>query len=107
MEPIGLTTKTTRKKYDPVYGELMVIHSCHECNALSINRIAADDDVLKLSAVFDGSFRLEGTTLDLLQSFGIRLLGQADNSFIRTQLFGCEFSQPDPIYREGVFETTE
>src|SRR4026209_2498083 len=45
MKPIGLTMKKGRNKYRPgPRGELMLVHACTECNAVSINRIAADDD---------------------------------------------------------------
>src|SRR5688500_3395418 len=45
MRAIGLTMKAGRNKYQPdSRGELMLIHQCTDCGALSINRIAADDD---------------------------------------------------------------
>jgi hypothetical protein len=88
MQPIGLTIKHTRKKYGPNRGELMLIHACNACKALSINRIAADDDPHKIIAVFEGSSQVGRVIIDHLESFGIRLVGEADNPFIRVQLFG-------------------
>jgi RNHCP domain len=107
MEPIGLTTKSTRKKYNPGRGELMLIHLCIDCTGISINRIAADDDPQKLLTVFESSFHLEGAIMDLLEFFGIRLLGEADNSLIRPQLFGKETSLNDIFHQDRVFEIIE
>lgn len=42
MKPIGITFKLTRKKYH-CRGEMMLVHRCLDCGAVSINRIAADD----------------------------------------------------------------
>src|SRR5512147_1441348 len=59
MKPIGLTMKRGRNKYQlERSGELMLIHECVECRALSINRIAADDDSETVMAVFEESFAL-------------------------------------------------
>src|SRR5262245_51293735 len=56
MKPIGLTMKKSRNKYRlESHGELMLIHECMECAALSINRIAADDDSESILRVFQES----------------------------------------------------
>ena len=100
MQPIGLTIKQTRKKYGPGRGELMLIHACTECNALSVNRIAADDDSQKVFAVFEGSYHIEGVILDDLGFYGIHLLGLGDSLFVRAQLFGNE-TDPAEICLQG------
>jgi hypothetical protein len=44
MAPIGLAFKRLRKKYTPRQpGELMLVHRCADCGAVSYNRLAADD----------------------------------------------------------------
>jgi hypothetical protein len=105
MQPIGLTIKLTRKKYGTGQGELMLIHTCRECKTLSINRIAADDDPQIVFAVGEHSCRIEGATLDHLEDFGIRLLGEADHSLIRVQLFGDETSLAGNLFYESIIET--
>ena len=56
MKPVGLNMKKSRNKYQrEARGELMLIHECVECKVLSINRIAADDDLATILAVFEES----------------------------------------------------
>jgi cytochrome c2 len=99
MKPIGLTIKRTCKKYDPKRGELMLIHVCKECHNLSINRIAADDNPKNIFAVFEGSFQLERTDQDRLESGGIRLLGKVDIPLVNLQLFGIETSLAEMLFQ--------
>ena len=85
MKPIGLTMKHSRNKYRPDgRGELMLIHQCIECGALSINRIAADDDPSTILAIFQGS--LENSN----QNIGVEiiLLSSRDGEDIYRQLYG-------------------
>ena len=49
MAPVGLTVKRSRDKYARgLNGELMLVHRCTACGTLSINRIAADDDAVRI-----------------------------------------------------------
>ncbi len=105
MKPIGLTVKAIRKKYGPGHGELMLIHLCIECDRLSINRIAADDDPQRVFSAFLDSFRLEIPTQARLDANGIRALEALDSDTVRTQLFG---HQPDPaekFFRSEIVES--
>ena len=104
MRPIGLTNKHTGKKYGPRRGELMLIHSCKECQALSINRIAADDNPQNIFAVFEGSYLMERIMHDRLESAGIRLLGEADSPLILLQLFGDETRLSESFFQDSVIE---
>ena len=89
MKPIGLTMKKGRNKYQrEPRGELMLIHACVECQALSINRIAADDDSDKIMAVFEKSFTLAHPVHALCQENGIVILNAEDSEVVRTQLYG-------------------
>ena len=101
MQPVGLTIKLTRKKYGPGHGELMLIHLCEECTALSINRIAADDDPQRLLTVFEGSFHLDARLLSRLESDDIDLLTGMDGDAIHAQLFG-----PGPDLAEMLFHVS-
>ncbi len=105
MQPIGLTIKYTRKKYGSAGGELMLIHSCRECNTLSINRIAADDISYNLFAVFEGSFLVERAIHDTLENGGIRLLGETDSLLVLRLLFGNECSPADVLFQGCSIET--
>ena len=90
MRPIGLSLKTTRNRYALDSGELMLIHLCTECGALSINRIAADDVPEALFEVFEASLGLDAATRSRLHAEGIRLLLAADEPLVRQRLYGCE-----------------
>ena len=87
MEPIGLTLKRTRKKYSPAgSGELMMIHICTACETISINRLAADDDLQRVKEVFFRSFRLSHLIRTRLESQGIVLLGEDKVDVVQRQL---------------------
>ena len=51
MRPVGLIFKQTAKKYQVFTAELMVSHRCEDCGKISLNRIAADDDVYLLMSL--------------------------------------------------------
>src|SRR6187549_2977857 len=60
MKPVGLTMKKSRNKYQlSPRGELMLVHACTDCESISINRIAADDDLEMILAAFQSSLRLD------------------------------------------------
>jgi hypothetical protein len=87
MKPIGLTMKHGRNKYRlDRRGELMLIHQCLECSALSINRIAADDDASTILAVFQAS--LENSVRSLCETHGILTLSRYDAEILYSQLYG-------------------
>jgi hypothetical protein len=88
MKPIGLTMKSGRNKYRlGNRGELMLVHECIECGALSINRIAADDDPGAILAVFRVS--LESQIHNGCAGFGIQILSQNDADALHKQLYGA------------------
>ena len=89
MRPIGLTMKKSRNKYQPeARGELMLIHCCADCDALSINRIAADDDPGTVLAVFQESFLTASQLSALCQESGIDMLREEDTQLVQFQLYG-------------------
>ena len=80
MRPVGLAFKRTRKKYEAV-GELMLVHLCIECGRMSLNRIAADDNVEKVWEIYTLSWEK--------QSQGeIGMLDQHSVGLVRAQLYG-------------------
>ena len=86
MKPVGLTLKKSRNKYQlNPRGELMLVHICTDCNSVSINRIAADDDPESILAVYHSS-------LDVAYHFadeqGITILHAGDMDAVYKQLFG-------------------
>lgn len=94
MKPIGLTMKLSRNKYRrESRGELMLIHQCVECNALSINRIAADDDSYAILAIFQAS--VQNQVGDLCAGHGILALTENERAILHKQLFG-EVCMPVP-----------
>jgi len=89
MVPIGLTQKNVRDKYAHHHqGELMLIHRCLNCGALSINRIAADDDPEKLQAVFFNSQMLDSKLHSRYERELIQPLKIKDQDLVKERLFG-------------------
>ena len=87
MKPIGLTMKKSRNKYQiKSGGELMLIHECVECEALSINRIAADDDPDSIMDVFNHSLSLSGQLFIHCEEQGITVLKEVET--VSIQLYG-------------------
>lgn len=87
MKPVGLTAKLSRNKYRlDGRGELMLVHECVECGALSINRVAADDDSSTILAVFRESLMNEAH--HRYEGSGIRLLRDSDMDALYKQLYG-------------------
>jgi hypothetical protein len=81
---VGLTVKQTRKRYAPAQpGELMIVHVCADCGALSINRAAADDFPDRLWEVFEASLAAPAEAAD-----GIRVLGPAEHDLVWARVFG-------------------
>jgi hypothetical protein len=104
MQPIGLTIKVTRKKYGPGHGELMLIHLCAECSALSINRIAADDDPQMVFTIFDVSLQLEASLQTRLDARNVRALDVADKSTVQAQLVGREPELAEMLFKSSALE---
>lgn len=89
MKPIGLTMKKSRNKYRlKSRGELMMIHQCAECAAVSINRIAADDDAESVLTVFRESRVLHHQLELLCRPYEIIPLNPDDMEAVASQLFG-------------------
>jgi hypothetical protein len=87
MKAVGLTMKKSRNKYRlGAGGELMLVHQCMECDTLSINRIAADDDPESIWEVFNESL-ISGYQLRArCEADGIRLLSVEDAESVLRQL---------------------
>jgi hypothetical protein len=95
MKPVGLTMKKGKNKYQrELRGELMLVHECIDCKALSINRIAADDDPESILAVFQDSLTLRQQTRYACQQYGIMLLNVEDTKIVYTQLYGNTLEIP-------------
>jgi DNA-directed RNA polymerase subunit RPC12/RpoP len=91
MQPIGLTVKPGRNKYAGMaFGELMLVHRCSSCGKLSINRLAADDQVEMLLEIYYESRRLELSTLKQVTLEGIRILQGEDWKLVAEQLHGTK-----------------
>ncbi len=88
MQPVALTTKRSRNKYNRSYGELMLVHVCTYCGSVAINRIAADDDAQTLLDIFSASSALPPNIYDLLLDNQISILPPDSLPLINEQLFG-------------------
>ena len=66
----------------------MLVHECSGCNALSINRIAADDDAATVMAVFQESLAPGQQLRTVCQAQGIVLLKAEDTKMVHGQLYG-------------------
>jgi len=100
MKPIGLTMKKSGNKYQrEPRGELMLVHECVECKALSINRIAADDDSGAVMAVFQESLTLGHQIHARCQQYGIVILNAEDTKVVHAQLYGRYAEIPATSWR--------
>ncbi len=89
MQPVGMSMKREMKRYGPSNsGELMIVHRCLDCEKISANRIAADDDPDRMLEVFTGSFHLESELREQMASHGILILGASQTALVRSRLFG-------------------
>ena len=89
MMPVGLTLKHSRDKYaSQRWGEVMLVHRCTHCGEIAINRIAADDDPMKILRLLTGG-RMDCQEIkDLCGSLGIQLLSPEDRDQVVIRLFG-------------------
>ena len=72
----------------------MLIHECTDCQTLSINRIAADDDPDTILAVFQESLWLEPHVERRCRENDIRMLDREYAESVRIQLFGRDVKVP-------------
>ena len=66
----------------------MIIHQCTGCAKLVINRIAADDGVAELFALFEGSCEPAAAFQADLDGAGIAILTARDRDLLRQRLLG-------------------
>lgn len=89
MEPIALTFKNEGiDKYGKkIQGEIMIVHKCSNpnCNKMSINRIAGDDDSDVILQIFNTSISNKIVLPD-----NIVALNKSDEDEIKNQLFGFD-----------------
>jgi hypothetical protein len=84
MKPVALTFKHEGWGRQ---GEIMIVHRCAQCDIISINRIAADDDNERILCIYNDSvsdYSLEKK----LKGLSINILTIKDELEIRIQLFG-------------------
>lgn len=92
MSPLGLTVKVSAKKYGSNLGELMLIHCCSQCGAISINRIALDDDNDRLIQLYREALHLAQPIQARLAALGIYVLQPADAGLVERRLWGSRQS---------------
>ena len=89
MAPVGLTVKRSRDKYARgLNGELMLVHRCTACGTLSINRIAADDDAVRIMETLNQGSSLQDKLADFIPSQEIHFLNKMQSKMVETYLFG-------------------
>lgn len=100
MRPVGLTTKHRHNKYASACdGELMLLHQCSRCAKIVINRIAADDDLVALFAVFEDSCASEVFQTEAIRA-GIAILTAANRELVRLRLLGHTQVDRSHVWRE-------
>ena len=92
MAPVGLTMKKSHDKYtNQSQGELMLVHQCKGCDQLSVNRIAADDDPVRILEIIDMN-PMENPDLIVRCEYNrIQLLQAGDRNLVQSRLFGVDF----------------
>lgn len=99
MDAIGLTLKNeSSNQYastafhehsgGPRQGELMIVHRCSGCGVDRINRIAADDNVHSILALYEQSLQLPSEIQYQLATIGIQIVGPYGRAVVTEQLFG-------------------
>ncbi|MDD5367806.1 MAG: RNHCP domain-containing protein [Anaerolineaceae bacterium] len=89
MRPAGLSHKQTQKKYASArLGELLLVHVCTGCSGVSINRLAADDDVETVLQVFEQSLQMDAALQSRLATALIRPLTAEHRGQVQAQLLG-------------------
>ena len=89
MQPVGLSRKPGHNKYAPGGGgELLLVHLCVACGRVSLNRLAADDDLETLQAVFQAASRLDNRARLQLALAGFSLLDESELASVQAQLYG-------------------
>lgn len=94
MKPIGLIFKNLRQNpyTGRISGELMIVHQCLVCGKISSNRIAGDDDSIKVASLLEETNKLSKKTTNKLASMGInKLLTQKDKQEVPTTLYGYDY----------------
>ena len=66
----------------------MLVHLCDECGKPSINRLAADDDLVKVLEILERSRKLDRVTRSRLSRSGIVILEAGHLLLVREQLLG-------------------
>lgn len=104
MEPVGLSIKQNMKKYgNEKQGELLLIHRCCGCGNYSINRIAADDNTLKIYDLFLKSEK-NSELRNHLETKNIFMLTPRDLTTVHAQLFGSQSLINEFVEREILAE---
>jgi hypothetical protein len=81
--------KKSRNKYRlHSRGELMLVHECTDCNTLSINRIAADDDSESILDIFQNSPGHGVKNRERCRQQGIEMLDAEEIELVQRQLYG-------------------
>jgi hypothetical protein len=95
MRPVGLALKRTHKKYGPqaadglrAAGELMLVHLCVECERVSVNRMAADDDVARVWEIYTASREITGQAAAWPADSQVSMLDGSAARLVRARLYG-------------------
>jgi len=75
----------------------MLIHECTECESLSINRIAADDDSDSIMVIFNESLFNGHEMRAKCEQHGILILDSAHKKMVVTQLCGYSVAIPSGV----------
>lgn len=87
MQPIGLAARRRANRYGgSAAGELMLIHRCTGCDAIVLNRIAADDSPAVIFEVFDAAQAAVAALRTALAASPIAQLPSRE--YVRRCLFG-------------------
>ena len=90
MEPVGLTFKHNGfDKYGRARtGDVMLVHYCHSCGDINLNRIAGDDRVDILFKIFRKSDKLDDQLRAKIEQQSITLLTKLDEECLTIAIYG-------------------
>ncbi len=72
-------------------GEIMIVHVCTACGAISCNRVAGDDNPFAVINILNELETIESIILDNIKKKRIDLLSPDDEPIVGTALLGRNY----------------
>lgn len=74
-------------------GELMIVHQCVNCNHISPNRIAGDDNEYQILSILEDSFNLDASLINKVKNLEINIITPENKEEVLISLFGINYQK--------------